>query len=175
MEEENSGQNTAMNNDHSAQDINANTDFSAQNDVNNEISGQTLNANDENSKQESESAYSGKETKFCSHCGAKIMKDAEICIKCGCACEDVRKKEKPKIENQTNVLILSIINTIFCCLPLGIISLIFIFLAMSADTQEEADKKIDVAKKCNYVGIGLGIVVLILYFFLFFFGAVTSY
>lgn len=33
---------------------------------------------------------SERETKFCSHCGAKISKEAEICPKCG-----VRVKEQP--------------------------------------------------------------------------------
>jgi len=157
-------------------DSEQNTDFSAQNDVvNNETSGQTFDADAGNSEQKSESAESGKETKFCAHCGAEILKEAGICMKCGCTCEDIRKKEKPKIENQTTVLVLSVINTVLCCLPLGIVALIMLFLAMNADTQEEADKKVKTATVCNYIGIGLGIVICILYVILFSFGFVTSY
>ncbi len=83
-------------------------------------------------------------------------------MKCGCACEDVRKKENPRVKNQTTVLILSVIN-IFLCFPLGLIALIFVFLAMSADTQEEADRKIKTATMCNYVSI----VILVLYLLYF--------
>ena len=36
-------------------------------------------------------------TKFCKHCGQKVMEAAVICPHCGCQIEEVKKSEQPNI------------------------------------------------------------------------------
>lgn len=36
-------------------------------------------------------------TKFCKHCGAKIMEAAVVCPHCGCQVEEMKKAEQPNI------------------------------------------------------------------------------
>ena len=36
-------------------------------------------------------------TKFCKHCGQKVMEAAVICPHCGCQIEEVKKTEQPSI------------------------------------------------------------------------------
>ena len=36
-------------------------------------------------------------TKFCSHCGAKILEAAVVCTHCGCQVKEVKQNEQPSI------------------------------------------------------------------------------
>lgn len=40
-----------------------------------------------------------KETKFCKHCGQKILKEAVICVHCGLQVEELKQSEKIVINN----------------------------------------------------------------------------
>ena len=40
-----------------------------------------------------------KETKFCKHCGEKILKEAVICVHCGLQVEELKQTEKIIINN----------------------------------------------------------------------------
>ncbi len=53
---------------------------------------------------------------FCKNCGAEINDNAVVCVKCG-----VQVKQ----ENIENYLLLAIFSTICCCIPLGIISIVY--------------------------------------------------
>ena len=39
------------------------------------------------------------ETKFCKHCGEKILKEAVICVKCGLQVEELKQTERIIINN----------------------------------------------------------------------------
>lgn len=72
--------------------------------------------------------------------------------------------QKPVV-NTTPFLIWAIVNTICCCLPLGVVGIIYASKANSATTQEEADSILKNVKMYNIIGTGLGFVVGIIYFF----------
>ena len=40
-----------------------------------------------------------KETKFCKHCGKKILKEAVICVNCGLQVEELKQSERIIINN----------------------------------------------------------------------------
>ena len=40
-----------------------------------------------------------KETKFCKHCGAQILKEAVVCINCGLQIEELKSSERIIINN----------------------------------------------------------------------------
>jgi hypothetical protein len=72
-----------------------------------------------------------------------------------------------------NYLAWSICNLIFCCLPLGIVALVFSVQSQSAAQRgdmAEAERTANTAKTCNMIAtIGGGIAILI--FFIFVLGA----
>ena len=75
--------------------------------------------------------------------------------------------------NTTPFLVWSIINLVACCLPLGIVGLVFTLNAGKATTQAEADEALKKAKIFNLIGTITGVVVLVLYILLFF-GSIAS-
>lgn len=44
-----------------------------------------------------------KETKFCQHCGEKILKDAVICVHCGLQVEELKQSQDRIVINNSNV------------------------------------------------------------------------
>jgi hypothetical protein len=77
---------------------------------------------------------------YCPNCGAQNSEDATYCANCG---NDLQKIETPRVdvppqpETQTsysaqppqqdvpNYLVQAILTTVFCCLPLGIVSIVY--------------------------------------------------
>ena len=74
--------------------------------------------------------------------------------------------QKPEI-NYVPYLVLSIISTVCCCLPFGIVGIVFsvkINSALNAGNYEEAAQKAKMAKIWTIVSFVVGLVVGILYF-----------
>jgi DNA mismatch repair ATPase MutL len=67
--------------------------------------------------------------------------------------------------NSTPYLIWSIVNTVCCCLPLGIAGIVFAIKINDATTYEEAEKNKKTAMILCIVGSAVGAVVSILYLF----------
>jgi uncharacterized membrane protein YvbJ len=67
--------------------------------------------------------------------------------------------------NATPFIVWSALNLIFCCIPLGIASLIFSLQINSASSYEEAEKKKKTAMILCIVGTSLGFVIELIYFF----------
>lgn len=74
--------------------------------------------------------------------------------------------------NPTVLLVWSIINLICCCLPLGIVGLVFTLTAKNETTPEGYEKKLKNAFICNLIGTIAGIVFGILSFFMGLFSAI---
>lgn len=61
----------------------------------------------------------------------------------------------------TYPLVISIVTTVLCCLPLGVVGIVFAAMAMSKKSSGENAVAADYAKKAklfSYIGIGLGVV-----------------
>ncbi|GHV69585.1 hypothetical protein FACS1894199_18500 [Bacteroidia bacterium] len=107
-------------------------------------------------------------SKFCSSCGAQVADEAVVCIKCGCA---VTGKTATNLSGQQppkTWLIQSILVTLFCCLPFGIVGIVN---ASKVETRfyagdiDEANRLAAQAAKWTKLGFWIGLGVIILYFF----------
>ncbi len=80
--------------------------------------------------------------------------------------------QQPEIEKSSGkinvgMLVWSIINTLSCCTPLGIISLIFTIIATSASSAAEEKSKVKTALILNIIGTASFFIIIVLYIVLF--------
>ncbi len=118
---------------------------------------------------------------FCSNCGAKLEENAKFCSACGTSTE-ASSETAPVSAEQANefsapdmgsspakasgnlnmsMLIWAIINTVACCMPIGIAGLLFTIFAKDAPSAEEEAKKLKTAKTFNLIGTIAGVVYVI--------------
>lgn len=109
---------------------------------------------------------------YCKTCGAKNDENASYCVNCG-SCLTVEggtsSNQASDQKRKINVaqLVWSIISMGCLCLPLGVVSLIFVIMAQDAKTDEEERNNIKVARTCNLIASILGVSVFVLCFFAF--------
>lgn len=67
-------------------------------------------------------------TSFCPQCGEQNRKDSPFCKNCGTALNrvgQVKRKAYPPTQRIDNHLVKAILTTIFCCLPFGIVAIVY--------------------------------------------------
>ena len=73
-------------------------------------------------------------TRFCIRCGEQIPENSKFCINCGAPVNTEPTPEPSYAQQQPsrdmplrpkNYLALAILTTIFCCLPFGIVSIVY--------------------------------------------------
>lgn len=119
---------------------------------------------------------------YCRNCGTKLEEEVNFCPECGAAQKPAttEKEAAPEIpvvpiaetpEEPTSsgklsigLIVWSVINIVFCCLPFAIPSLIMTVMAKDAFTAEEEAKKLRSAKICNLIGTICFVILYILYF-----------
>lgn len=123
--------------------------------------------------------------RFCSQCGNQLNDAAQFCPKCGNQVTTVSNNQQPQPASQPQVqyvqaepsrpikpdshMLLAILSTLFCCLPVGVYAII---LASKVDglylmgEYEEAQMKADDAKKWSIIGMVCWAVALLLYLIL---------
>ena len=122
---------------------------------------------------------------FCRNCGQKLDENTKFCPECG-ANQEVGKDDA-KVEDFTvdtsaifdnaepavapasgklnvGLLVWSILNIVFCCLPLAIVSLVFTTSAKDAPNAQEEEKKLKVARTCNIINTAVVGGLFLLYF-----------
>ena len=80
---------------------------------------------------------------FCPKCGAQNQEGSSFCYKCGSAIQNSNtamdgaefNTYRPMPANIENHLVKAIISTLCCCLPLGIVSIVF---AAQVDSKRNA-------------------------------------
>jgi len=72
--------------------------------------------------------------------------------------------QAPQPVDNTGILVWSILTTLFCCLPLGIVGIVLSSQAKGAATPEEAQNKLKNAKLMCIIGDVVGFIFLIIYF-----------
>jgi hypothetical protein len=105
---------------------------------------------------------------FCRKCGAENANNAPTCISCG---EPLRNPFEPTIAGggpitaegkPPNYLVQAILVTFCCCLPLGIVSIVY---AAQVDSKWNAGDRMGAmlasknASKWSWIAFGLGVVV----------------
>lgn len=98
----------------------------------------------------------------CDHCGSPLNPGQEICLRCG-----ARAQQAPNPNREiADYYVWSLVVSLFCCTPLGIISLIFSLLARAskgrgdyATAREQAGK----AKVFFWIGFSVGLLLQLLW------------
>ena len=112
---------------------------------------------------------------FCRNCGTKMEENAKFCHVCGTAQATTETENNlppitafpspfPSHSLSVGILVWSILNLLFCCMPLGIVSLIMTVAAKDAPTAEEEAKKLKAAKICNLIATIGAVVIYVIYF-----------
>lgn len=105
---------------------------------------------------------------FCSKCGNEIASDAAVCPHCG--------NSAPVVEKVDTWLIPAILSTLLCCVPFGIVSIIYAAganSAVSSGNYELAREKAAKAKTWFFVSLICGIVGGVLYLIINILGALA--
>ena len=90
---------------------------------------------------------------FCSKCGKEIPNDAMVCQYCG--------QQLAAVQKIDNHLVEAILVTLFCCLPFGIVSIVYASQVASLVAAGNIDGALDASKKAHrwaMIGMILGIV-----------------
>ena len=107
---------------------------------------------------------------YCKNCGAEINDGAVVCVKCGCSVANLDK------ELATN-LGLAIFSTMCCCLPLGIVSIVYstqVSSKLLKGDVEGAKRSSKLAKNWAIVAIIIGALFSAIYFLLAMVGSVLD-
>lgn len=94
---------------------------------------------------------------FCPTCGTEISPNARFCPKCGTPRDEtIEKKTNNQIACPKTYLVESILVTLFCCLPFGIMGIINaanVSSSFAAGRYQEAEEASLKAKKYLKLGI----------------------
>ena len=78
---------------------------------------------------------------YCKNCGAQLPDGTRFCTNCGYSqSEDGPGRAYPRAERPSTYLVLSILVTIFCCLPFGIVGIVYASKVDSSWYAGRADK-----------------------------------
>lgn len=103
---------------------------------------------------------------YCRHCGARNEDDAYECAQCGETLRDIDVRRAPAQEIP-NYLAPAILTTLFCCLPLGIVAIVYAAQVngkvAAGDYQGAMDASSN-AKTWTWLSFGLGLVGVVIYF-----------
>ena len=100
---------------------------------------------------------------YCSKCGTENDDNAYKCIKCGNILQDVQPSAAgiPGEKQVPNYLVQAILVTIFCCLPFGIVAIIFAAQVNGKLSAGDYTGAVELSRKAKLwcwvsFGIGLG-------------------
>ena len=102
------------------------------------------------------------EASTCRSCGASIRAGASFCPSCGTSLQQAGQPGAASLSHARvpNYLVQAILVTIFCCLPLGIVAIVYAAQVngkVSAGDHAGAIKASETAKRWCWVSFGLGI------------------
>ena len=130
---------------------------------------------------------------FCSNCGARNEENATYCANCG---NELRRIETPRVDvppppqpqTQTsfgpqssqyvpNYLVPAILTTLFCCLPFGIVSIVYAAQVngkLAAGDHQGALQSSRSAKMWAWIAFGTGLLLIVGYFVLVLLGGLLG-
>lgn len=105
----------------------------------------------------------------CPRCGAlnHTHTEHDVCVGCGVVfggmeLKAVRKQTDDAGASYASLLVKSILVTLFCCQPFGIVAIVYSALTMGhndAGRYQQAHKTAKTAMMWNYIGLGVGLAV----------------
>jgi len=105
---------------------------------------------------------------YCRKCGTQNDDNAFKCVECGEIIQQIQRVGEP-VPRVPNYLAQSILVTLFCCVPFGIVSIVYAAQVNSKLMAGDYAGAVDTSKKARTwcwvsFGIGLGWVVVWLFF-----------
>lgn len=104
---------------------------------------------------------------YCKNCGAQLPDGTRFCTNCGHSqSEDGPGRAYPRAEKPSTYLVLSILVTIFCCLPFGIVGIVYASKVDSCWYAGRIDEACSYSKKArnwSLAGILLSVLLWIVY------------
>jgi hypothetical protein len=100
---------------------------------------------------------------YCTRCGANNSSTATFCVQCGNALRETQQQ----IIDVPNYLAPSILVTLFCCLPFGIVAIVYAAQVNSKLQFHDHAGALEASKKAKnwcWVSFWVGLSVIILYF-----------
>ena len=133
---------------------------------------------------------SGSPSRFCSNCGTGLSPQAGFCPQCGTAAPQAQAPGEPPPQQASgpsagfapgahvpNYLVQAILVTIFCCLPFGIVSIVFAAQVngkLGAGDYAGALESSNKAKTWAWVSFWVGLGITILWIIIGIFGALAA-
>ncbi len=110
---------------------------------------------------------------YCKQCGTELPEDTKYCPSCGTPQESQTRQEIRNYEcsRPSNHLALAIIVTLMCCIPLGIVSIVYsgkVDTALSRGDTSEAELMSRKARNWAIAGIVTSFLSVFLYFIIMF-------
>ena len=110
---------------------------------------------------------------YCKHCGTELPEGTKYCPSCGTPQESQTRQEIRNYEcsRPSNHLALAIIVTLMCCIPLGIVSIVYsgkVDTALSKGDISEAESMSRKARNWAIAGIIISAASVIMYFIIMF-------
>lgn len=103
---------------------------------------------------------------YCRKCGTRNEDSSIHCIQCGESLQAATAPQAQPVSRVPNYLVQSILATIFCCLPLGIVAIVFAAQVngkIEAGDMQGAQSASKNAKMFCWIAFGLGLAVSIIY------------
>ena len=122
---------------------------------------------------------------YCRKCGAELPEDARFCTNCGYELDEshhissfYRPEEDSYGKRPSTYLPLAIVVTICCCMPFGIVSILYaskVDSCWNSGRAEEARNNSRKARNWALWGIGICALIYIVYILLVVFGLVAAF
>ena len=119
--------------------------------------------------------FSGPSTQYCSQCGEALEPGSRFCSKCGAGTNQPPPLVNTAPQGQSypqrvpNYLVQAILVTIFCCLPFGVVSIVFAAQVNGKLDAGDYAGALETSKKAKtwaWVSFWLGLAVGIIWFFI---------
>jgi hypothetical protein len=113
---------------------------------------------------------------FCRSCGAPNDDRATNCSKCGAPLGSMAPPAIPA-ESIPNYLVQAILTTVFCCLPFGIVSIVYAAQVNSKQAAGDLAGALDCSRKAKMwmlISFGIGLAFSLLYFGMMILGIVAG-
>jgi len=113
---------------------------------------------------------------FCKQCGTQNDDNAFKCVQCGEGLQDVQAVASNMPQVSSN-LVFAILATLFCCLPFGIVAIVYAAQVNGKLQAGDYNGAVDSSKKAamwSWVSFGIGLVGIILCFIVVALGVASS-
>jgi hypothetical protein len=113
---------------------------------------------------------------YCRKCGSLNDDNAFKCVKCGEVLQQVKGGEP--VQKVPNYLAQAILTTLFCCLPFGIVAIVYAAQVNSKVAAGDYAGAVEVSRKAKtwcWVSFGIGLAGSVIWFIFVLIGAIASH